>query len=118
MQYIVPCIDNIPNCLKDLTHSDILALRPVDVHIGDYKQMKHDYRQKNKCVPHNMVGLVTRRENISDRFPTYSYNVTCRLPLPNVFQRQCVLSLRQQAITINFYREKTQHVCDGKFTRN
>ena len=55
MRYILPCIDNIPSCLKDLTHSDILALRAVDWHIGDYKRMKHDYRQKNKHLLHNMV---------------------------------------------------------------
>ena len=50
IRYIVPCIENIPDCLKNLTYRDIVALRPVDLHVGDYKRLKHGYRQKtNMC---------------------------------------------------------------------
>ena len=50
IRYIVPCLENIPECLHGLSHNDILSLRPVDLHVGEYKRLKHGYRQKtNMC---------------------------------------------------------------------
>lgn len=50
VRYIVPCIENIPECLKNLTYADIITLRPVEMHVGDYKRLQHGYRQKtNMC---------------------------------------------------------------------
>ena len=50
IRYIVLCIENISECLKDLTYSDIITLRPIDLHVGDYKRLKHGYRQNtNMC---------------------------------------------------------------------
>ena len=43
-------MENIPECLNDLSHTDIIALRPIDLHVGDYKPLKHGDRQKtNMC---------------------------------------------------------------------
>ena len=47
-RYIVPCLQNIPD--GGLSYCDILTLRPLDIHVGDYKCLKHGYQQKtNMC---------------------------------------------------------------------
>ena len=34
--YINPALDKIPDVLKGLAHNNIIVLRPLEVHIGDY----------------------------------------------------------------------------------
>ena len=64
--YVNPTLSDIPNVLKDLTHEEILALRPLNVHTGQYVRAQNGYRQKSKLfkltltdksVIDKMVGL-------------------------------------------------------------
>lgn len=45
-RYIVPKIDEIPIVLRNLSHVEIIALRPLDVHLGDYAVERCGYRMK------------------------------------------------------------------------
>ena len=44
--YINPTEDKIPDVLKGLTHKEMVVLRPLTVHIGDYVKKQNGYRQK------------------------------------------------------------------------
>ena len=46
-RYVVPLFSLIPDCLKNLTFSQICSLRPLNFHYGDYERMQHGYQQKN-----------------------------------------------------------------------
>ena len=43
--YIVPQVEDVPLILRNLSPQDILVLRPLVVHCGDYKRVVHSYRQ-------------------------------------------------------------------------
>lgn len=45
-RYIIPNLEDIPLVLRQLTFEQIVALRPLDVHTGDYEMHKHGYRKK------------------------------------------------------------------------
>lgn len=45
-RYIVPKIDEILIVLRNLSHVEIIALRPLDVHLGDYAVERCGYRMK------------------------------------------------------------------------
>ena len=46
-RYVVPLLSSIPESLRDLSLSEVCALRPFDLHCGDYRKHEHGYRQKN-----------------------------------------------------------------------
>lgn len=43
-RYCLPSPDDVPIYLLDLTTQEIQALRPLDVHTGDYEKKQHGYR--------------------------------------------------------------------------
>ena len=45
-RYVTPRYDQIPDELKNLTAEEIQALRPLDVHTGDYHRAQNGYRRK------------------------------------------------------------------------
>lgn len=46
-RYTIPRFFDIPFCLHQLTREDILALRPFDLHTGNYQRQRHGYRVKD-----------------------------------------------------------------------
>lgn len=46
-RYIIPQFLQIPLCLRQLTKEDVIALRPFDLHSGNYQRMQHGYRVKD-----------------------------------------------------------------------
>jgi hypothetical protein len=46
-RYHIPQALEIPFCLHGLTRAEILALRPLTLHTGNYKVHQHGYRQKD-----------------------------------------------------------------------
>ena len=44
--YIMPTADNFPNVLKGLSISEVIVLRPFNIHLGDYVKKVNGYRQK------------------------------------------------------------------------
>ena len=46
-RYVVPLLSSIPESLCDLSLAEVCALRPFDLHCGDYRKHEHGYRQKN-----------------------------------------------------------------------
>lgn len=46
-RYHIPQALEIPYCLHGLTRAEILALRPLTLHTGNYKVHQHGYRQKD-----------------------------------------------------------------------
>lgn len=49
-RYIVPHVADIPDCLKNLTKADILALRPFDLDCGIYQRHQTGYRLKKGII--------------------------------------------------------------------
>ena len=54
-RYVVPLLSSIPESLRNLSLSEVCALRPFELHCGDYRKHEDGYRQKNgmslACVP-------------------------------------------------------------------
>ena len=46
-RYHIPRAFEIPICLRSLTRTEVLALRPFTLHTGNYKVHRHGYRQKD-----------------------------------------------------------------------
>lgn len=46
-RYHIPQAVEIPICLRGLTRGEIVALRPLTLHTGNYKIHQHGYRQKD-----------------------------------------------------------------------
>lgn len=45
-RYKQPQLTDIPDVLRDLSHAEICALRPLEVHTGDYFRAENGYRKK------------------------------------------------------------------------
>ena len=56
-RYPVPRKLAVPEVLTNLTTEDNFVLRPIDLHIGDYKRMEHGYRRKNGITRVNWSKL-------------------------------------------------------------
>ena len=61
-RYIIPKYDEIPNVLKNLSIVEIAALRPFDVHLGDYFIDRHGYRKKG-----GMFRLTWSKQSVSEK---------------------------------------------------
>lgn len=45
-RYVVPRYNQVPRALKHLSIQEIIVLRPLDVHSGDYERRENGYRKK------------------------------------------------------------------------
>lgn len=69
--YLNPTIEMFPELLRNLTLHDVIALRPLDIHLGDYVRKKNGYRQKNGMF-HLTWSKKTIEEKISEIADTSS----------------------------------------------
>lgn len=66
--YINPTLDLIPQVLRSLSMVEIIALRPLTVHLGDYRKHQNGYRQKTNLfrVSWSEVSVVDKIELLED----------------------------------------------------
>ena len=55
-RYVVQKKKDIPKELRDLSVSEIVALRPLDIHDGEYEKHPSGYRKKEACF--DKTGLL------------------------------------------------------------
>lgn len=63
--YMTPSVELIPDALKSLDYNSIIALRPFTVHLGDYMEKQHGYRQKT-----NMFRLTWSQNTVLEKIDT------------------------------------------------
>lgn len=67
-RYTVPQYKDINDKLKELTRNEIIALRPLDMHVGQYKRLPNGYRRKTDKfrVTWSKMSVEDKINNIED----------------------------------------------------
>ena len=118
-RYCYPLYDLVPEELKGLQPSDIIILRPFDIHCGQYVVKQHGYRQKT-----SLFQIKPSRTSVEDKIAAlpegerkrvcrraFCYLMECEHSSYNLFKQIRDDIMCGQAPQLNTYdMDKTKHI--------
>ena len=117
-RYVVPKFEDVPQELRNLSEHEVRALRPLDIHTGDYERHKHGYRRKGgmfrltwseKSVQEKIEELGVRSKRRCEK--AYSYLMNSSESCYSHFIKKREEELGKERFNLYDYRHRTGVEC-------
>lgn len=112
-RYVVPKYENVPVELRNLSNREVIALRPLNIHTGNYDRLVNGYRKKGGMfrISWCEISVVEKIEALPEESKTkcqraYQYLISSTNSSYKSFIDKRNLEFVIQKKRFNFYEEK------------